>query len=103
MGAGCCGGYSGTGYAPMEPKLDYTDPRKYQQGIIDRRLDLGHHAIDALAHLHDFYRPKAQMPYTRPEDGHAAARLNDTAEAKLTPPSVKYRDARILYSNVSGI
>ena len=102
MGAGCCGGYSGMGYAPMIPRLDYAGPQKYRQGA-DRRLDLGHHAMDALGHMHDFYRPKTSMPYTRPEDGHAAARLSDTAEAKLTSPFAKYRDARILYANVSGI
>lgn len=102
MGAGCCGGDNGTEYAPMEPRLDYAGPQKYRQRS-DQRLDVGHHAMNSLGHMHDLYRPKAQIPYTRPEDGHAAARLSDTAEAKLTSPSVKYPDARILYANVSGI
>ncbi len=106
MGQGCCGGYSGERYAPLLDSaiVPYGAAREYSmRPKMSKRLDEAHHAMDALSHMHDLYRPKASMPYTRPEDGHAAARLNDTIDAKSTSPFAKYRDARILYWNVSGV
>ena len=103
MGAGCCGGYSGVRYAPMENMPNYADPQKYLLRV-DPRSDLRHHAIDPLFRMHEVYQPKHHMPYTRPEDGHASARLAQAAE-RLASPEAKYGAgmARTLYWNVSGV
>ena len=106
MGQGCCGGYSGERYAPLLDSaiVPYGAAREYSmRPEMSKRLDEAHHALNPTAHLHDFYKPKAQMPYQRAEDGQTAALLSETASAKLTSPAAKYRDARILYWNVSGI
>lgn len=109
MGAGCCGGYTGTEYSST------TGPNLYGistgqtglpgYGVGDaRRYDSGKHINNPLAHMHDFYRPKASMRYERPEDMHTSTRMQQAAE-KLLSPEAKYgtRQAKILYWNVSGI
>ena len=107
MGAGCCGGYEGAKYAPsLESGIArYGAAQEYSMRPgTSKRLDGGHHTFDPTAHMHNLYRPKSEMPYTRPEDGHTSARLAQAAE-RLASPEAKYGAgmARTLYWNVSGI
>lgn len=109
MGAGCCGGDSGTGYNSKEdaPPV-YGATRSYSPGSPpgrESRYDPMRHFKDPLGHLHSLYRkPQHHGPYERPEDGHANARLAQAAE-RLASPEAKYGAgmARTLYWNVSGI
>ena len=106
MGQGCCGGYSGERYAPTESGIGlYGVSREYSMRPgATRRLDEGHHALDPLAHMHNLYKPKQHMPYTRPEDAQTNALLGSGSE-RLASPEAKYgsRNARMLYANVSGV